>query len=364
MPDSTSQIDHPASPYLAELCEQLSAQAIKCESPEDWPRESLSACAKYGVFRWFLPKEVGGFGWNAKEIAEGYLQLGAACLTTTFVITQWYAAVKRILASENDAFVSVRQQMLTPILEGDIHVTVGISHLTTSRRHLGRPALLAKTSEAGFVLNGLSPWVTSAAYADHLLIGATLENDEQILALVPTASAGVLVKPPQHLVALSASSTGPVEFEDVLVPSSRIVAGPCPNVLMSSAVSGSGGIQTSALALAVSHAAIQYVADQATRRSDLQEKSDQLIQQWQEARDLLFQMAEGEPVCSNETLRTKSNSLVLRSTQAALVAAKGAGFVQGHPVGRWCREALFFLVWSCPQAVQDANLCALVGLSE
>ena len=75
-------------------------------------------------------------------------------------------------------------------------------------------------------------------------------------------------------------------------------------------------------------------------------------------------MADGEPVCSNEDLRTDANSLVLRSTQAALVAAKGAGFVEGHPVGRWCREALFFLVWSCPQSVQDANLCELVGISD
>jgi hypothetical protein len=45
-----------------------------------------------------------------------------------------------------------------------------------------------------------------------------------------------------------------------------------------------------------------------------------------------------------------------------LVAAKGTGYVVGHPAGRWCREALFFLVWSCPQPVSAANLCELAGL--
>ena len=54
--------------------------------------------------------------------------------------------------------------------------------------------------------------------------------------------------------------------------------------------------------------------------------------------------------------------LVLRATQGALAAAKGAGYVVGHPVGRWCREALFFLVWSCPQGVMAAALCELAGL--
>ena len=65
----------------------------------------------------------------------------------------------------------------------------------------------------------------------------------------------------------------------------------------------------------------------------------------------------------NDELRTRANSLALRSTQAALAAAKGAGFVAGHPAGRWCREALFFLVWSCPQSVVAANLCELAGLA-
>ena len=46
----------------------------------------------------------------------------------------------------------------------------------------------------------------------------------------------------------------------------------------------------------------------------------------------------------------RANSLVLRASQAALAAAEGTGYVVGHPAGRWCREALFFLVWSCPQA--------------
>jgi hypothetical protein len=55
---------------------------------------------------------------------------------------------------------------------------------------------------------------------------------------------------------------------------------------------------------------------------------------------------------------------VLRATQAALAAAKGAGYVAGHEAGRWCREALFFLVWSCPPQVMEANLCELAGLSE
>ncbi|MEX1224544.1 MAG: acyl-CoA dehydrogenase, partial [Pirellulales bacterium] len=73
-------------------------------------------------------------------------------------------------------------------------------------------------------------------------------------------------------------------------------------------------------------------------------------------------MARGEPACGPEQLRTRANSLALRASQASLTAAKGAGYVWGHPAGRWCREALFFLVWSCPQPVLAANLCEFAGI--
>jgi hypothetical protein len=76
----------------------------------------------------------------------------------------------------------------------------------------------------------------------------------------------------------------------------------------------------------------------------------------------LLSLADGRDSCTASDLRARANSFVLRATTAALAAAKGAGFVADHPAGRWCREALFFLVWSCPQGVLHTNLCELAGL--
>jgi hypothetical protein len=82
--------------------------------------------------------------------------------------------------------------------------------------------------------------------------------------------------------------------------------------------------------------------------------------------DLLFEellaIARGETRSTKESMRQRAHSLALRASQASLAAAKGSGYVVGHPAGRWCREALFFLVWSCPQPVSNANLCELAGI--
>ena len=91
-------------------------------------------------------------------------------------------------------------------------------------------------------------------------------------------------------------------------------------------------------------------------------------EQLQTLKDNLLSLASGKDPetlgCSAQELRASANSFVLRATQAALVAAKGGGYVQGHPVERWCREAMFFLVWSCPQPVLNSNLCEFAGIVE
>jgi hypothetical protein len=65
---------------------------------------------------------------------------------------------------------------------------------------------------------------------------------------------------------------------------------------------------------------------------------------------------------SPDDIRHRANGIALRAAQAALAAAKGSGYVVGHPAGRWCREALFFLVWSCPAPVTSATLCELARI--
>jgi hypothetical protein len=111
-------------------------------------------------------------------------------------------------------------------------------------------------------------------------------------------------------------------------------------------------------------AAIDFLADEATRRADLQQPAAALETEQSALFNELLAVARGESNVSKESVRQRANSLVLRATQASLAAAKGSGYVVGHPAGRWCREALFFLVWSCPQPVAAANLCELAGILE
>ena len=359
MPQNTiTDIDSKSLDVLCEKIANISNQQ-KTWTVNDWPTEQLKLISNAGIYRWFVREDQGGLGWSEDQIARGYIKLGSACLTSTFIVTQRVAAIKRVANSDNTALV---RAALPTMIDGSRPSTVGISHLTTSRRHLKSPIMSAVKHSDGFLVNGKAPWVTGASEADQLLLGAELDDGREILFLVPVSDKGISVEPGFDLVALSASHTGVVKCNEVSVSPQMIVAGPADSVLGGNNKKkggGAGSVQTSALALGLAKSAIDFIASESKKRPNLSATHDSLREQFDLICGDTFAIATGKQENTGE-LRANANSLVMRSTQAAMIAAKGAGFVQGHPVGRWCSEALFFLVWSCPQTVAEANLCQLV----
>jgi alkylation response protein AidB-like acyl-CoA dehydrogenase len=352
-------VNSPDDVTLERLCDRLSGLADELDRSQQWPREQLRMCGEAGVFQWFMPRHWGGQEWSELDITRGYLRLGAACLTTTFIITQRTGACLRIAGSDHAA---LKERLLPGLVSGDSFATVGISHLTTSRRHLARPVLEARHTGDEFILNGYSPWVTGADHASVIVTGAVVEDGRQILVALPTDTPGVTIPPPARLVGISASHTGQVQLDDVRLGAEWLLAGPAENVMKIGVGANTGGLQTSTLAIALAAAALEYLEHEAAQRPDLAAPAAELKREHDRLETTLLAMASGQPLCTNDQLRASANSIALRSSQAALSAAKGSGYIVGHPAGRWCREALFFLVWSCPQGVMAANLCELAGL--
>lgn len=359
-PHSSVEVLTPHDAAFTSLCETLARGAERWRTPADWPREALAACAAAGVFRWFLPTASGGLGWSEADQTRGYLRLAAADLTTTFIITQFIGACRRIAGSENP---EPARRWLGPLLTGEAFGTVGISHLTTSRRHLDGPVLRVteESSRGGYRLSGIAPWVTGAIHADVIVLAGTLADGRELLAAVPTGDAAMSRGGGVELVALSASCTDQVVLDEYRVSPQMVIAGPRVDVMRAGVGAGTGGLQTSTLAVGLSRAAVDYLSQESQRRKDLAAVAQSLAEEVSDWESRLVAAAAGGACDANE-LRGGANRLVMRTTQAAMTAAKGAGFVQGHSVGRWCREALFFLVWSCPQPVAAGQLCELAGI--
>ena len=112
--------------------------------------------------------------------------------------------------------------------------------------------------------------------------------------------------------------------------------------------------------LGLSGAALTHLEHEAAGRPELGATAESLRRQYGELRDEMYALADGgRPAEQSVALRARANTLVLGATQAALTASKGSGFLRQHPAQRWARQALFFLVWSCPWPAAAATLSHL-----
>jgi alkylation response protein AidB-like acyl-CoA dehydrogenase len=342
----------PTEGISAKSLRKLKDSAAGADGKLNWPESSWQALVQSDAVRGAIPREFGGLGWEGIELLLHYEQLAAACLTSCFILSQRDAAVRRLCDSANQELVST---LLADLAAGQTFTTVGLSQLTTSRQH-SRPALTAHESGGDFVLNGFMPWVTGAVRADFFVTGAVLEDGRQILGVLPRDRTGVTVGPPASLMALQGSMTAEVRCEQVRLERRLLLAGPVEKV-MAGRRGGTGGIETSCLALGLTTAAVQYLQEESATRPDLKATAERLEHACNFMRSELHSAATHG--CNSDaaaTLRGRANTLVLRATQAALTAGKGAGFLLEHPAQRWARQALFFLVWSCPRPAVEATM--------
>jgi alkylation response protein AidB-like acyl-CoA dehydrogenase len=350
----------PEESAIAELTRALRQADGPADIAGEWPEALWKILSDSGATRWSIPAEFGGGECPRPLLVQRYAQLAEASLTAVFILSQHDAAIRRLTSSADRP---IARRWLAAIVEGAI-ATVGISQLTTSRR-LGAKSLLATALDGGrFRLDGGMPWVTAAERADVIVTGGFLEDDRQVLLALPTDRPGVVVKPAFDLAALQASRTAEVVLKGVEIDESDILFGPTPEISSQPGLVGTAGLETSALALGQSAAAIGGLADAlAIGRDDLADPIDVLAESWRQSWDLLMTCARGEgDPDSPGRLRTQANALALRTTQAYLTARKGSGFLRSEPAQRWARQALFFLVWSCPSPIAQAAIRDLAGI--
>jgi alkylation response protein AidB-like acyl-CoA dehydrogenase len=341
---------HPNPVALSALCDTLADLAKETAEIGPWRSGAFASLARSGGLAGFIPADCGGSAATEPALLDMLAAIAARCLTTALALTQWASACRIIAGGEP----TVRSARLPALARGDTPTTVGLAQLSTSRRHLGAPAMVAARSNDTWRLTGLCPWVTGADSSDTIVTGAITASGEQLFFVVPTAANGLDIAPPMQLLALSGSRTSSVVFREVE---------PADVIRPTETGVRTGGLATTALAVGSTRAAIAILDEEALARPALEPVAAGLRAEVDELWRQLDAAAVGaiEPA-DRDRLRAHANGLVVRAAQVALTASKGAGFVAGHPAERLVRESMFFLVWSCPQSVTSAVMCELAGI--
>jgi alkylation response protein AidB-like acyl-CoA dehydrogenase len=286
-----------------------------------------------------MPRAFGGDELDPIALHLRYEQLARESLSLALILTQRDSAVGIIAAAGH-------QRLLQEIAAG-VFVTVGIAQLTTSRQ--GGPPSLAFRDEK---LHGVVPWATGAAQAKYIVVGAVSDRGQVLLAL-PSDAKGITIDPPLPLVALADTWTSSIRCDGVVVADDMILLGPSDNVM--ALRRKSVPIPQAFLALGHSRGALDLIAKHDSERArKLAERFRAQVESLH-AR-VLDACRDGADPALVPLLRGHCNDLALRVTHAAVALYKGTALLLSHPAQRLAREALFLLVWSCPDPVIDCTV--------
>ncbi len=329
-------------------------QCDDSSEPGAWPAAALGLLGAADCWRRTVPLP-GGAAPDPRTLLETYEAVAWGSLTSALILTQHVAAAELLADGDNAALA---QRLLPPCAGGSCLASVGISQLTTSRR-FGRCALRAERRPDGFRLNGIMPWVTSAARAAIIVAGGELDDGTQLLAVVGSTARGLHIDPPLPLLALQASWTAQVRCDDVRITPDCLLRGPAPDVLrrrspVKSLTVSVVGLGVAAAILHDLHGGVQDQPEFADLYCRTIEPRYQAVRArvWAAARTL------GDPDADipGSDIRAAVNDLLARLAPSLMIVAKGSGYVGGHRAQRLLREAAFFQVWSAPLPVRLESL--------
>lgn len=327
-------------------------RAAEWEEEFRWPEADLQALMAAGALRWAVPKDFGGTDLPALELHLKYEEIARASLATALVLTQRDSAVGLIDGAES---AKKRSVMLKRAAENSHWFTVGIAQLTTSRQGV-IPALRAERVADGYRLNGTIPWCTGAQVTPFIVAGAVLPDGQQVLFLMEQHLGGVTIERPMDLVALRATLTGSLTLKNVILKDDWVLRGPVEKALAKRKKSLEMG--QAFLGTGLTAAALDLIGE---HRSDAaREAGDRLGEQLKTIRDELIALSQpgNEKAAAEAAPRVRGyvNDLAIRATHAAVALYKGTALLKDHPAQRLAREAMFLLVWSCPNPVIDCTV--------
>jgi alkylation response protein AidB-like acyl-CoA dehydrogenase len=310
-----------------------------------------------GVLQASIPESYGGFGEHsslsgvlaAEEMAWGDLA------GTLAVMAPGLFAIPVLLAGNEEQ----KSEYLPPIVEGDW--SPYSAAIIEQHYDYDPNELITKATYDGdsILLSGEKSYVPFADVVKTMLVFASLNGKTQGF-IVPRNQTGVQIGERQKLLGINALPVFTVKFSDVRIPSTNRLGGVDGHDF--SPILASFWLATTAMALGVSKAALEYAVDYAKEREVFGMK----VAQKQAIAFMLAEMATeieairvlaweaawmldtGKEDAYKEAYlaHTGAADMAMMVTDRAVQILGGHGYIREHPVEKWMREARSFAMLS------------------
>jgi alkylation response protein AidB-like acyl-CoA dehydrogenase len=306
----------------------LFPRALETDRGDLVPASNLDALADAGLFGLAGPADSGGAAVDLRTMGLIVEALAGGCLSTAFIWIQHHRPVRALADSANHA---LRERYLAELCSGSLRAGVALGGMRDPAQLVARP------TAAGYVLDGLVPWVTGWGRIDLLYATARDSQDNLVSAIIDAGLAATLDVTPLRMVACNATGTVQLRFTQHSVPAERIISiephTPAPPY-------DGGGRINGSLSLGLAARSCRMIGDSHLDR-ELRDRREQL------------------DAATEETLaeaRAAATELALRSAAALAVHAGSSSLLLDHHPQRLFREALFLLNFGTRPAIRDGLL--------
>jgi|HigsolmetaAR201D_1030396.scaffolds.fasta_scaffold05123_3 alkylation response protein AidB-like acyl-CoA dehydrogenase len=321
------------------LREELAQRAPAVDTAEADPRDALVKLTEAGLLPLGVPGREGTVAQQAAVLAD----VATLCMSTAFCGWGHRMAVEYLAEAADERFEDLAslRRIGSSAMAGAFKYAAGIEPLSVKARREG----------GQIVLNGRIPWASNLQADAIIVLTVDLEGAGPTVLTVDASAEGLTIKPARGLLALEATASGFLAFEDVRVPVAAVLDEPFEAFL--ARVRRPFLVLQSSFCLGLARAALEAAADKlegigtvfadehaelAARRGELEARLTALADDPSaERRDLV-------------RLRLESAHLVRDAVRVEAAVTGGRGYVASSPTARRLREAAFLPVQSPTEA--------------
>jgi butyryl-CoA dehydrogenase len=248
------------------LAREVAASAVLPRAAETdrtgaWPAEVVAALGRAGLLGLNVPTAYGGRGADALSCALAIEELSAACASSGAIVS-----VHNSLCCDPLSRFGTEQQKQSLLRALASGTSFGTSALTQEPCDAEAFALTAQVqdSERGFVLSGSVQAVVGAAYADWILVVASVAGSTPGLRgggptafVVSMSSGGVRAGPAEPMVGARAAHVGAVHFDQCAVSATQVLGDVGGGLRVAQATRDSGRVAVACQAVGIARAAFE-----------------------------------------------------------------------------------------------------------
>lgn len=213
---------------------------------------------------------------------------------------------------------------------------------------IGEIPVRAHRTKDGLILSGKVPWASNIYDGAVIVVPVIREDGTALIVRTAVGAPGLSARHLTDLLALNATRSASLEFNDVLVPAADILTEDLPGFL--AAVRGHFLLLQTAFCLGLSAAALNSAAGHLSRVNEIfKPDADDAAGEYKRLRRQLILMSadpEGQSKLSLLQQRLDSARLTGAATRLEAAVMGGRGYQASSPTARRLREAAFLPVQS------------------